>query len=111
MKNDEMAQSIIEYLKSNCFGKKNAKNVNQIANAIGKKIKWNDTTGAFIRNSIKNILKNTTLPIGSCNKGYYIISDYTEYLEVRADLNRRIDGIYERLSQIETNFKYNRFRG
>ena len=107
--NDEMVQSIVDYLKTNCYGKNNAKIVSKIADAIGEELEWNDTTGGFIRNAIKKILKTTTLPIGSCNKGYYIISNHAEYLEVQSDLDRRIDGIFERKAQIENNFQYNRF--
>ena len=86
-------------------GKQNAIPSSKIAKMLG--IPENDTV-ATTRGLITKLIKNTCLPIGSSENGYYIMETEEELNEVIQDLNGRILGIYDRTNRLISNFnEYN----
>ena len=86
-------------------GKAKAIPSNKIAKML--EIPENDTV-ATTRSLITKLIKNTCLPIGSSENGYYIMETEEELNDVIRDLNGRILGIYDRTNRLISNFnEYN----
>ena len=58
---------------------------------------------------IKPMIEEDHIPIGSCSKGYYLISCQTEYFEVYNDLEHRISGMKVRQKGLTRGFE--KFKG
>lgn len=69
-------QMIMDYLLANCKGINNAKNVADIAHACG----YADygTNNDDFRATVTDMIVNHDQPIGSCQKGYFIITTEEE---------------------------------
>lgn len=86
-------------------GKQNAIPSNKIAKIVGIP---EDDTVATTRSLITKLIKNSYLPIGSSENGYYLMQSEEELNEVMQDLNGRILGIYDRMNKLINNFnEYN----
>ena len=57
------------------------------------------------RGLIADCINNNNYPIGSCNKGYFLIDSQEELDEVVASLQSRIDGIKNRIEALKTGWK------
>jgi hypothetical protein len=97
---EERLRQIREILL-NHKGKQNAIASSKIAKMLG--IPENDTV-ATTRSLITKLIKNSYLPIGSSENGYYIMQTEEELNEVMQDLNGRILGIYDRINKLISNF-------
>lgn len=101
---EERLQQIREILMQH-KGKQSAIPSNKIAKMIGIR---EDDTVATTRSLITKLIKNSYLPIGSSESGYYIMQTEDELNEVMHDLNGRILGIYDRINKLICNFnEYN----
>jgi len=75
-------------------GRENAITSAAIAKIIGNY--FEDATHQGTRESIKECLEESVLPIGANSKGYFLISSDEEYREYLDNLERRIMGIKKR---------------
>ncbi len=102
---EEQRLSAIEEIIIEHKGKQKAIASNKIAEMIGV---HEDDTVSTTRSLITKLIKRTKLPIGSCERGYYIMQTEDELNEVTRDLNGRIYGIYDRINKLTDNFnQYN----
>jgi len=102
MKNliNQRMKNHVESIILDRLGKSNAITVKEITTMIGED--WNeDVTGRPVRLIVRDILKTSNLPIGSCNAGYFTIQTEEEYQEVQANLSARAEAIFERQGMIE----------
>lgn len=64
---------------------------------IARRIGENDGSGSpATRAAIKDIMRTSSLPIGACSTGYFVIDSPEEYADYQRDLDERIAGIKER---------------
>lgn len=79
-------------------GKANALTVEEITRRLHiKKIGF---TNPHVRKAIKEIIKDSQIPIGSCAKGYFLIETENERLEVIDNLVKRQAGISTRIKAL-----------
>jgi hypothetical protein len=62
-------------------------------------------TEEVVRDTIKALIYDEGVPIGSCSRGYYIIETDEELEEVAGDLQNRADGCISRANQIRQNWR------
>ncbi|WP_024861847.1 hypothetical protein [Ruminococcus flavefaciens] len=83
-------------------GKKNAISSAKIADIIGVS---EDDTHVFTRDLLLQAAETYGLPLAASNRGYYLISNDTEYEEYMTSLDKRIEGINKRKDIITQNYK------
>jgi len=93
-----MKDKIIAVL-ANHKGKNQAITVAEVASLVSTHSF--DFSCSPVRAAIREIIENKQLPIGSCNKGYYLIETEQERSQVINDLMSRIIGIQARIGLIK----------
>lgn len=97
-----MRGSIRHVLEEEAIGKDNAISSSELAKRLGV----NDSTAwPKTRALIRDLVINEGVPIGSCNKGYYIITSEKEFNDVIRTLNSRIERTRERRDSLEKAFQ------
>jgi len=76
-------------------GKGNAITINYIVRAL--RLQGMGTTGYPVRMAIKELIQKDGVPIGSCTKGFYLIENEMERLQVIDNLVARQNGISSRI--------------
>jgi hypothetical protein len=94
-----LKRELIDMFTSYHVGKERAVTVGRIARSLGHK----DTglTNPQLRSVIRDILMEGEYPIGSCSRGYYMITTEGERQEYLANLRKRRDGINSRIECLE----------
>lgn len=82
-------------------GKANAVSARKLANETNLR---SDRTDIHIRSVISALIAEDGMALGSCSRGYYIISTDEELTEVRDGLRARIRGMVLRRSRISRNY-------
>ena len=54
---------------------------------------------------ITEVIRQKRLPLGAKGDGYYVLETIEELKDYRADLNRRISGILDRIRRVEEAFE------
>lgn len=85
-----LTESRIVAVIANHVGKENAITSKAIAEKVGVK----DREGTPVtRGQIKDVLEKTRLPIGACNKGYFVLANDDEAREYLRNLEDRANAI------------------
>jgi len=101
MPNERLKEIIIAFLKRR-RGKENAITVADMADKIGM---YDDVvTNPRTRQLIREIIDDLSLPIGSCQQGYYLISNLAEYEEYSQNLFSRAISIQTRRKNLRKAF-------
>ncbi len=95
---NEDQKKIWNYLKENCVGINKAQHVENIAKNLG--YPNYGTNNDDIRSCVTSLVMDFDCPIGSCQNGYFIITDETERSKV-IDYLTRVSPKIEKLKHIE----------
>lgn len=82
-------------------GKASAISAKEISRQIGFPM---EDTQAVSRQAIKRTEEMFSLPIISCNKGYFIAETAEEMKQYCSNINKRIDGMKERMNRAQLYF-------
>lgn len=102
-KNKKNSMERIIKILMNHKSEKNAITVEDIAYQANIDVPYKDSTYYPVRKKIKDIIKIYGLPIASCSKGYYIISDVEELKKYIKSLESRIEEIEKRKELVIKN--------
>lgn len=101
MSNDE--KDVLEYLEKNAQGERNKKTSEEIRKAL--ELPSVGGTNDYIREIIRNLIKNHNAIIGSDSRGYWIIQNEKELRNVIKSLKTRSEEISKRAEALQNNWE------